>query len=171
VQTAFERTWADPEHPVGAHLGLMVIFNLGLGALLVAAARRGVLPARPSVRDMALLGVAAHKLSRLVATERVTAPLRAPFVEDPHHEQPAGEGPRRAMGELLTCPYCLVPWCTLALGTGLAFAPRPTRYLCGLFSAMTVADVLHRGYALLRLRHQRAMVRTEAERRAVDEPK
>ena len=164
MQTAFERAWADPEHPVGSHLGLMVIFNAALGALLVGARRRGVLPARPSAWDVALMGVAAHKLGRLIASERVTAPIRAPFVEAPDRETPIGEGPRRAMGELLTCPYCMVPWITLALGTGLVFAPRPTRYLCGLFSAMTVADVLHRAYALLRLRQQRAEARTETAR-------
>jgi len=156
METAFERAWRDPEHPLGSHLGLMAIFNAGLGALLVGATRRGVLPLRPAVSDLALLGVAAHKLSRLIATERVTSAIRAPFVEDPHHEAPVGRGLRRAMGELLTCPYCLAPWCTLALGTGLAFSPRATRYLCGLFTSMTLADVLHRGYGLLRLRHQRA---------------
>jgi hypothetical protein len=147
---------------------LMAIFNVSLGALLLAASRRGVLPRRPAVGDLALLGVAAHKLSRLVATERVTAAIRAPFVEDCEEdskdEEPAGNGLRRAMGELLTCPYCLVPWCTLALGTGLAFAPRPTRYMCGLFSAMTLADLLHRGHALLKLWNERAEARTEAAR-------
>lgn len=164
METAIERALEDPEHPVGSHLGLMAIFNVGLGALLLAASRRGVLPPRPAVADLALLGVAAHKLSRLVATERVTAAIRAPFVEDCEDEAPVGQGLRRALGELLTCPYCLVPWCTLALGTGLAFAPRPTRYMCGLFSAMTLADLLHRGHALLQLWNQRAEARTEAAR-------
>ena len=164
MDTAIERAWEDPEHPVGSHLGLMAIFNAALGVLLLAASRRGVLPSRPSVWDLALLGVAAHKLSRLVATERVTAVIRAPFVEEGEDEAPAGNGLRRAMGELLTCPYCLVPWCTLALGTGLAFAPRPTRYLCGLFSAMTLADLLHRGHALLEPRNQRAEALAEATR-------
>jgi hypothetical protein len=162
MESTLERQWRDPERPVGSHLGLVVIFNAGLGALLVAAARRGALPRRPSASDVALLGVAAHKLSRLVATERVTAPLRAPFVNDPDQEAPTGRGLRRALGELVTCPFCLVPWCTLALGTGLVFAPRATRYLGGLFSAMTIADVLHRGYALLRLRHQRADAEDDA---------
>lgn len=156
METAFDRAWEDPEHPVGSHLGLMAIFTVGLAAMVLAASRRGVLPIRPSPRDVVLLGLAAHKLSRLVATERVTSAIRAPFVEDCEHEAPVGRGLRRAIGELVTCQYCLVPWCTLALGTGLAFAPRPTRFVCGLFSAMTVADVLHRGYALLRAWHQRA---------------
>jgi hypothetical protein len=154
MESAFERTWKDPEHPVGSHLGLMAVFNAGLGALLVIAARRGVLPPRPSLQDIALLGVASHKLSRLIATERVTTVIRAPFVEDPEHEEPVGRGMRRAMGELLTCPFCVAPWCTLVLGAGLAFAPRPTRYLCGLFSAMAVADVMHRGYTRLEQRRR-----------------
>jgi hypothetical protein len=165
METAFEQAWADPEHPVGSHLGLIAIFNVGLGALLFVASRRGLLPFRPSGRDLLLVGVAAHKLSRLVATERVTEVVRAPFVEDTEDEAPAGKGLRRAMGELLTCPYCLAPWCTLALGTGLTFAPVPTRFLCGLFSAMTLADLLHRGQALLRLRNERskAVAETTAE--------
>ena len=55
-----------------------------------------------------LLGVATHKLSRLIATDTATSPLRAPFTRyeggagvNEVSETPRGEGPRRAFGELI----------------------------------------------------------------------
>jgi hypothetical protein len=52
----------------------------------VADRCHGALPQRPALLDVVLLGVATHELSRLVATERVTSPIRAPLVDDPEHE-------------------------------------------------------------------------------------
>ena len=37
--------------------------------------------------DLLLLGIATYKLSRLISSDRVTSPLRAPFVE---YVEPAG---------------------------------------------------------------------------------
>ena len=101
---------------------------------------------RPSVWDLGLIGVAAYKVSRLVVTDQVTEPLRAPFTEG---GKPTGRGMRRALGQLVSCPHCVAPWAVLGFGTGLVWAPRPTRYASGLFASMVVADVMHRGYSLL----------------------
>ena len=109
---------------------------IGLVGLLAAIGRaRGKrLPERIGVQDTLLLGVATHKASRLLAKEAVTSPLRAPFTR---YEEPAGEaelvesvpagGARHAVGELLTCPFCLAVWIATGLSAGLVFAPRGTR--------------------------------------------
>lgn len=160
--TTLEHAWQDPRNPLGSHLGLVLAFNVGLGLMVLAAERRGLLPERLAGWDLGLLGAGTYKLSSLVATDLVTSALRAPFVvEEGDEEKPAGRGLRRALGELLTCPHCVAPWAALLLGTGMAFAPRPTRFVCGLFSAMTLADVMHRGYSLLRSRQQRARAAAE----------
>lgn len=161
-RSALHRLVADPRHPLGAHVGLIVAFNAGLLSLAWASGRRHRWTERPSIADLALLGVGSFKLSRLLVTDRVTLPIRAPFVTDVEDEEPAGTGLRRALGELLTCPHCVAPWCTLALGAGLQFAPYPTRLVCGLLGAMTMADVMHRGYAMLTSRQQ-------VERKAAEE--
>lgn len=159
LQESIERAWHDPGDPMGSHLGLIVVYNVGLGAMVIAAERARRLPVRPAAWDVVLLGLGTYKISRLVATDRVTLPLRTPFVESTEDEKPAGKGLRRALGELLTCPHCVAPWAALGLGTGLAFAPRPTRFACGMFAAMTLADVLHRSYSLLSERQRRQRTR------------
>lgn len=138
--------WRDPKTPLLSHLGMTLAYNASLAALLRRAHVTRRLPERPSVWDLGLIGVAAYKVSRLIVTDQVTEPLRAPFTED---GKPTGRGMRRALGQLVSCPHCVAPWAVLGFGTGLVWAPRPTRYASGLFASMVVADVMHRGYSLL----------------------
>jgi len=143
------------EHPERRELisyaVLDVVYDTALVGLAVAAERQGRLSERPAAADVVLLGLAVHEVSRLVVTERVTAPLRAPFVErQGHGETPAGKGLRHAIGELVTCPYCTGPWVGLALAAGFVWAPRPVRFVSGLFAALAISDFLHGARAVLR---------------------
>ena len=63
--------------------------------------------------DLLLVGIATHKLSRLLAKDKVTSFIRAPFTryQEPSgqgevEEEPYGHGLHLAVGELLVCPYC-----------------------------------------------------------------
>lgn len=70
----------EPEQPLGASTGFMAAYGLGVAASAVLVRRSGRrLPERFALADLALVTVATHKLSRLVAKESVTRPLRAPF--------------------------------------------------------------------------------------------
>jgi Protein of unknown function (DUF1360) len=74
--------YAPPEKrpPLLAYTAFMAIFNvLFSGALLIARRQGRELPQRPAPGDVILVGVAAHKLSRLIGKDKVTSPLRAPF--------------------------------------------------------------------------------------------
>jgi hypothetical protein len=143
-----------PERPpLGAYAATSTAFNAAFAGALAAAARAGRLPERVDAADMLLIGVASHKLSRMVAKDRITAFLRAPFTEyqEPGgpaevEERPRGGGLRRTVGELLACPYCLSLWTSAGLHLGVLFAPRVTRVLTSTFSAMTLADFLHVAY-------------------------
>jgi hypothetical protein len=122
------------------------------GALLVARLTGRTLPV-PSAGDIALFGIATHKLSRLLAKDKVTAALRAPFTEYEEkggpaevEERPRGRGPRRAIGELVSCPYCLDPWVAGGFIVGSLFAPRATRLTAGVFASVAIADFLQIGY-------------------------
>lgn len=144
----------DEHHPIGAHLGLTIAYNVGLGTLAIVAERHGALSERSRIGDIVLVAVASFKLSRLIATERVTTPIRAPFVEG-ENERPTGKGLRRALGEMLTCPYCVAPWCALGISTGLVVAPRPTRFVSGLLSSLALSDLLQRLWVRLAKRPDR----------------
>jgi hypothetical protein len=140
--------------PLLAYAALASIFNLLLGGALLTAKRSGrELPERVGAADLLTIGVASHKLSRLISKDKVTAPLRAPFTEyegqggpSELEERSRGSGARKAIGELLICPYCLGLWVVTGLAVGLLFAPRLTRFLAAVFSALTVSDFLQIAY-------------------------
>jgi hypothetical protein len=148
--------YADPAErpPLLAYLGTMITFNGLLAAALWAAKGRGrELPERMDGRDVVLIGVASHKLSRLISKDKVTSPVRAPFTElegsggpGELEESSRGAGARKAIGELLVCPYCLGLWVVAAFAVGLLFAPRLTRFLASVFSALTISDFLQVAY-------------------------
>nr|MBA2339865.1 DUF1360 domain-containing protein [Pyrinomonadaceae bacterium] len=81
---------------------------------------------------------------------RVTSPLRAPFTEymesageSEVKEKVRGEGMQRAIGDLVTCQYCLSPWVAAALTFGLVLRPRATRLVLTTFAAVTISSFLH----------------------------
>ena len=146
-----KREYAHGEDkPMGSHLALTVVYNALVGAFLAYRARSGKsFPERIGIGDLVLAGIATHKLSRVIAKDRVTAPLRAPFTEFQEEggpgeveESPRGSGMRRAIGELLVCPFCLAQWVATGLLAGLAVAPRMGRFVCSIFAAVTISDFL-----------------------------
>lgn len=148
--------YAEPQRrpPFGPYLAFMSIFGTLVGAALLFAKRQGrELPARVSAGDLALVGTASHKASRLIAKDKVTSPLRAPFTELEGKGGPAeleessrGSGLQKAIGELLICPYCLGLWVVAAFSVGLLFAPRVTRFVASLFAALTISDFFQIAY-------------------------
>lgn len=154
--TDLYRGYAAPSErpPFGANALLTVVFNAGFAAAILAARRSGRdLPERVEPRDMVLVGVAGHKLSRLITKEKVTAFMRAPFTEYESkgapgevEERARGTGLRRAIGELLICPYCIGLWVVAAFHAGLLVAPRLTRLIASTFSALTISDFLQIAY-------------------------
>lgn len=145
---------AGERPPLLSYMATMGIFNGVFAAALLAAKRSGrELPERVDPADVVMVGTAAHKLSRLLTKEKVTAPLRAPFTELEGKGGPAeleersrGTGARRVVGELLTCPFCLSLWIVAGFSLGLLFAPRLTRFLAAVFSALAIADFLQVAY-------------------------
>jgi hypothetical protein len=146
----------DHEHrPLGGYTVLSAIFGTSFVGGLIAAQRAGrPLPDELSVKDIVLIGIATHKLSRLIAKDKVTSSVRAPFThyqEATGHgevcEQPRGEGLRLAIGELLVCPYCLAQWIAGAFTVGHVAAPRLTRLLASMWTAHALADAAQLAYS------------------------
>ncbi len=144
--------YSPHEHkPLVEYAALTALFNAAMAGALVAGRDR--LPERVGAGDIALMGMASHKFSRLISKDRVTSFLRAPFTRFEEDAGPGevsessrGTGAQKAIGELLVCPYCLGQWVTGGYMAGLLFAPRVTRFLGAMYAALTVSDFLQLAY-------------------------
>jgi hypothetical protein len=140
--------------PLGLYAATMTLFNALFAGALVLFWRSGRgLPERFGLADVLTVGVASHKLSRLLTKDKVTSPLRAPFTRLEGESGPSefeevsrGTGVRKAIGEVVTCPYCIGLWVVAALSVGLLFAPRLTRFVGAVFAALTISDFLQIAY-------------------------
>lgn len=152
---ALSREYApDGAFPLNGYLVTGGTYAGVVAALTVAARLSGRrVPERPSPADVVLLSIATHKLSRLLAKDAVTSPLRAPFTrfEKPAGkaelvEQVRGDGTRHAVGELVSCPFCLAVWVATVLSAGLVLTPRLTRLVSTALTAVAASDFLQLAY-------------------------
>jgi len=140
--------------PFAAYATFATVFHAAMAGAVAAAKRSGRdLPEHVGAGDVFLIGTASYQLSRLIAKKKVTAFVRAPFTElegkggpAEVEERPRGSGLRRAIGELLVCPYCLGLWASGGFHAGLLFAPRATRLSASVLTAMTISDFLQIAY-------------------------
>jgi hypothetical protein len=140
--------------PIGPYLVLTGGFGALLTGALAFAKASGRELDRPGGLDIVLAGLATQKLSRLLAKDKVTSFIRAPFTRYQEaagygelSEEPRGDGLRYAVGELLVCPYCLAQWVAAGFGVGWVYAPRTTRLLAAIWSAQSVADAAQLAYS------------------------
>jgi len=142
------------EKPTGNYAALVAVFNGVLAtSLLVRKCLREPLPERVEPKDIVLFAVATQKLSRVITKDKVTSAFRAPFTEvegkggpGEIEERAKGRGLRRAMGELLTCPFCIGTWIASGFIYGYIFTPRVTRVLASIFAVSGLADFLQQLY-------------------------
>jgi hypothetical protein len=144
-----------PRERSGAYAAVLLAYTVLVGGFVALLRRSGrALPNEYSPQDIALIGVATHKASRLLAKDIVTTPLREPFTEYEDRAGPAevsespreGGGLRHALGELISCPYCLGQWIATTLAAGLAVAPKTTRFVSATLSAVAISDFLQIAY-------------------------
>ena len=130
-----ERYSDGEERPLGGYLAAMGAYAAVTGTLaVITRLTRRELPDGLATKDILLAATATHKLSRLITKDPVTSPLRAPFTVFEGQEGPAelkeevrGHGARKAVGELITCPFCLDLWVATGLTAGYIYLPRATR--------------------------------------------
>jgi hypothetical protein len=157
--TGLRRSYAPHEHrPLDGYVVTMGAFGALAGTLAVAAKLSGrTVPDRPATSDVVLISIATHKLSRLIAKDAITSPLRAPFTR---YSEPGGSGEineevrdqgsslRHSLGELVSCPFCLAVWVATGLTGGLVLAPRLTRLTATVFTAVAASDFLQMAYSI-----------------------
>ena len=145
--------YSKTPRPLGGYAILVGLFTVAFGSALAASAKEEDELPELKWSDLVLLGIATHKLSRIVTKDIVTSPFRAPFVEFKKdagagevEEEARGEGLQEAVGDLITCPYCMAPWIASALAFGFQRAPRATRLISGIFSITAASDFLNQLY-------------------------
>jgi hypothetical protein len=146
---------AEDQRPLAGYTVLSASFGVAMAGALLAARRSGrPLPEQIAPKDVVMAGIATHKVSRLIAKDKVTSFARAPFArfeEKAGHgeleEKVRGTGMRRAMGELMLCPYCLAQWVSGGFAVGYVFAPRLTRLLAGMWTIHAIADAAQLAYS------------------------
>lgn len=167
------------EMPLAGYAAIVAAYGTAAAAVLAAlAVSRSAIPERIDTRDVLLFGVAAHKLTRTVTKDWVTAPLRAPFTVY-RKSVGAGEvsetsresGVRRAVGDLLTCAYCAGPWVAGGLYATYLFNPRLARLFAAMFASVAISDWVNQAYDTAQtIRQARSATRkpTEKKKRPVD---
>src|SRR5690349_15770661 len=123
------------DRPLGSYAATMAAYSGLVSALAVAAKVTGrEIPAQLSTTDVVRCALATQKLSRLLAKDPITSPLRAPFTSYEGTSGPAelqeevrGNGAVKTLGELITCPFCTGVWVATGFTAGLVFLPRTTR--------------------------------------------
>jgi hypothetical protein len=144
------------DRPLEGYVLVMAVFAaLVAGATGLAAARGRRLPDGIGPWDLLLITAGTHKLARTLSKDAVTSPLRVPFARYSSTGGPAevmedartASGVRHAVGELITCPFCLDMWIATGFAFGYVFAPRVTRLVAATFTALAGADFLQLLYA------------------------
>ncbi|MEV7807874.1 DUF1360 domain-containing protein [Microbispora sp. NPDC088329] len=147
----------ENNRPLASYTRVLAVYGGAVATLLAAAkltGRKG--PEKIKLMDLALMGLFTHRLSRTLAKDPVTSPIRAPFtryegVSGPAElkEEVRGHGLQHAVGELLTCPFCLSQWVATGYAAGTVFFPRVTRLAGATMAAVAISDWLQLAYARL----------------------
>ncbi len=117
--------------------------------------RNGVRPLTPM--ELVLFGLAADHLSRTITKGSITSVVRSPFTrfKEPAgasevNEEVVGHGWRHAVGELLTCPFCMAQWVSTALIAGKIATPQFTAAAVSVCAVARVSDYLQLVYTRLK---------------------
>ncbi|MEU8059397.1 DUF1360 domain-containing protein [Microbispora bryophytorum] len=147
----------EDNRPLASYTRVLAVYGGAVTVLLAAARLTGrQAPEKIKVMDLMLMGLFTHRLSRTLAKDPVTSPIRAPFTRYEGVSGPAelrekvrGHGLQHAVGELLTCPFCLSQWTATGYAAGTVFFPRLTRLAGATMAAVAISDWLQLAYARL----------------------
>ena len=142
------------DRPLAGYARAMTVYGVATAAAAGLARLQGRRAPRLSPFDVLLVAAATHKVARTIAKDAVTSPLRAPFTryrqaagDAELAEDVRGEGTRHAVGELVTCPFCLAQWVATAFTMGMVLAPEATRLAATTMTAVAGSDFLQLAYA------------------------
>jgi Protein of unknown function (DUF1360) len=147
----------DDPRPLEGYALLLSVYSAAVTGIALVARRRRVIPQLPGAAEFALSALAVQYLSRVLTKDSITSVVRSPMVafEKPTgdgevSEEVVGTGIRHALGELITCPFCIAQWTATALVTGRIFAPRLTNGVVSVAALAGTSDYLQLAYDALK---------------------
>jgi len=134
-----------PDMPSGrsypAYALLVALYNALFGGFLLLYRRRENRLEKIEALDVALLGLATLRMSKLVSEDEITSVVRKPLIEEVHGEKrPQGTGLRAAIGKLVLCPTCTGTWIAALMTYSLHLWPRYTRPLLAVMAASAISQ-------------------------------
>ena len=145
------------EMPLAGYSALLGVYVGAFGMLFGSLWSRRDRNEHVGVRDAVLFGVATHKIGRIITKDWVTSPLRAPFTRYQKsmgggevEERSRGEGIQRAIGDLLTCPWCIAPWVAGAIYATFLVNPAAARLVATASTSVAISDSLQHVYSAMK---------------------
>jgi hypothetical protein len=133
-------------------LVLMIIFVGGLAVFIAGFDHfgPGLSSFHPGWFDLAILAFATYRLGHLISYDLVMEPFRKYVTETlpdstgaGESVEPRGEGARRALGQLVSCPICSGTWVAALLVYALYLWPEPTRVFLLMTAVIGMAEILN----------------------------
>lgn len=107
--------------------------------------------------ELVSYGLATQHLARLITKDAITSVVRSPFTryqesagEGEVNEEVVGRGLRHALGELISCPFCIGQWVATGLVAGRVALPQMTTAIVSVSAVARVSDYLQLLYATAR---------------------
>lgn len=139
--------------PYGSYAAIAATYSGLLATAGLLARVLGRSASTHTALDFAILGAANFKAARTISRDRIASFVREPFVEgdayEGEDERPAGDGMKRAIGELVTCTRCIGTWTAAGLTATEILAPRFGRLLTWSLAASAANDFLQAGFVAL----------------------
>jgi hypothetical protein len=147
----------DDPRPLEGYALLLSVYGAAAAGIAVVARRRRLIPTLPGAAEFACSALAIQYISRVLTKDSITSVVRSPMVafekptgEGEVSEQVVGTGIRHALGELVTCPFCVAQWTATGLVAGRLFAPRLTNGVVSVAALASTSDYLQLAYDALK---------------------
>jgi hypothetical protein len=147
----------DDPRPLEGYALLLSVYGAAAAGIALVARRRRLIPTLPGAAEFAFSALAVQYISRVITKDSITSVVRSPMVA---FEKPTGEGEvservvgagiRHALGELVTCPFCVAQWTATALVAGRIFTPRLTNGVVSVAALASTSDYLQLAYDALK---------------------
>jgi hypothetical protein len=147
----------DDPRPLQGYAALLLSYGTLSGVLSIGLRRKGFRLRGLGPMELLLYGLATEHLSRVITKDSITSVVRAPFTrfkeaagEGEVNEDVVADGIGHAVGELLTCPFCVAQWVATGLVAGSVMAPALTTAVISVSAVARASDYLNLLYGLLR---------------------